>query len=209
LRLKRKDTMLHVKETLRKSIHLFSLVIPFGYRFILKDNRKLMFYVMLAALAIMLVIEFYRFWQKSFRKTFWWIFGLMLRRHELRDFTGATYLLFSAMLCVAFFEPVIVFFALSFLALGDTFAAMVGINMGRRKVGNGKKSLEGSLACFVVCFSYALLFGLHPDFYLHPVVAFTGALAATLAELSRLPVDDNVEMPLVSALAMTLAKIIF
>ncbi len=201
--------MLHVKETLRKSIHLSSLVIPFAYRFVLNDNRKLMFYITLAAFVAMLVIEFYRFWQKSFRKTFWWIFGLILRRHELRDFTGATYLLFSAMLCVAFFEPVIVFFALSFLALGDTFAAMVGINLGTRKLGKGKKSLEGSLACFVVCFSYALLFGLHQDFYVHPVVALTGALAATLAELSHLPVDDNVEMPLVSALAMTLAKVIF
>ncbi len=193
--------MLHLKETLRKSIHLASLAIPFAYRYLLHYNRKLMFFIMLAAFMIMLVTEFHRFWQKSFRKTFWWIFGLVLRRHELRDFTGATYLLFSAMLCVAFFEPEVVFFALAFLSIGDTFAAMVGINFGRRKILNSNKSLEGSLACFVACFIFALAFKLHP------VVAFSGALAATLAELSRLPVDDNVEVPIVSALVMTLARI--
>ncbi len=195
--------MLHLKETLRKSIHLGSLVIPFGYRYVLHYNRKLMFYILLMAFIVMLVTEFYRFWQKSFRKTFWWIFGVVLRRHELRDFTGATYLLFSAMICVAFFEPELVFFAMSFLAVGDTFAAMVGLNFGKRKINNSKKSLEGSLACFVSCFIFALAFRLNP------VVAFIGALAATLAEISRLPVDDNVEVPIVSALAMSLAKIFF
>ena len=186
--------MLQFKETLRKSIHLSSLAIPFAYRFILRDDRTLMFSIILAAFSVMLVIEFYRFWQKSFRKTFWWFFGLILRRHELRDFTGATYLLFSALLCVAFLEPVVAFFALSFLAVGDTFAAMVGMNFGKRKFKNSKKTLEGSLACFAACFIFVLAFGLHPRFYLHPVVAFTGALAATLAEISRLPVDDNVEV---------------
>lgn len=189
------------EETLRKGIHLASLIIPLSYRFVLNYNRKLMFFILLAVFVALLAVEFYRFWQKSFRKTFWWIFGIMLRRHELRDFTGATYLLFAALICVAFFEPEVVFFALSFLSLGDTFAAMVGINFGKRRIKNSRKSLEGSLACFAACSIYALAFRLHP------VVALTGALAATLAEVSRLPVDDNVEVPIVSALVMTLVRI--
>jgi dolichol kinase len=41
------------------------------------------------------------------------------------------------------------------------------------------------------------------------VVACAGAVAATLAEISRLPVDDNVEVPIVSALAMSLAQVFF
>lgn len=193
--------MLQIRETLRKSIHLSSLLIPLGYRYVLDNNRKLMFYLLLAALVAMLVIEFIRFWQRGFRKTFWWMFGLVLRKHELRDFTGATYLLFSSMLCVAFFEPNIAFCAMAFLSLGDTFAAMVGINFGKRRFKLVNKSLEGSLACFASC----LIFGL---FYAeNPVIACTGALAATLAELSPLPVDDNVEMPLVAAVVMTITRV--
>ncbi len=189
------------KESLRKSIHLGSLVIPFGYRYVLNYNRKQMFYILLVLFIAMLVVEFYRFWQKNFKKTFWWIFGLVLRRHELRDFTGATYLLFASVLCVAFFPPQLVFFALSFLAIGDTFAAMVGMNFGQRPLSGGRKSLEGSLACFVSCFIFALAFGLHP------LVSFVGALVATLAELSCVPLDDNIKIPLSSALAMALFQI--
>ncbi len=194
--------MFHLKETLRKSIHISSILLPLGYRYILGfENRKLMFYLLLMAFIVMMVIEFYRFWQRSFRKTFWWIFGMVLRKHELRDFTGATYLLFSAMICVAFFEPQIAFCSMAFLSLGDTFAAMVGINFGKRKFKHMNKSLEGSLACFVSCFIFALFF---VD---NPVMAFTGALAATLAELSKLPVDDNVEVPIVSAIVMTITTV--
>jgi len=162
-----------------------------------------MFFILLVAFLVMLVVEFNRFWQRGFRKTFWWLFGLVLRKHELRDFTGATYLLFAAMLCVAFFDKTIAFCAMSFLSLGDTFAAMVGINFGRRKFKRVNKSLEGSLACFAVCFVFGLLFAAQ----LHPIVVCVGALAATLAEMSQLPVDDNVEMPLVAAVAMTLTRV--
>ncbi|MFO8144441.1 MAG: phosphatidate cytidylyltransferase [Candidatus Syntrophosphaera sp.] len=193
--------MLHLKETLRKSIHLGSLAIPFGYRYVLGFNRKLMFFIILTAFVIMLIVEFHRLWQKNFRKTFWRMFGLVLRRHEVRDFTGATYLLFAAMFCVAFFEPMVAFCAMAFLSLGDTFAAMVGMNLGRRKYRHSNKSLEGSLACFTICFIFGLFFAGHP------LTAFTGALAATLAEASQLPIDDNVEMPISSGIVMTITRV--
>lgn len=194
--------MIRISETLRKSIHISSLLIPMFYRYVLGfEHRNQMFYLLLAAFVLSLVIEFHRLWQKSFKKTFWRMFGIVLRRHEIRDFTGATYLLFSAMLCVVFFLPEIAFCAMAFLSIGDTFAALVGINFGKRKFLGVSKSLEGSLACFCSCFIFGLFFAGHP------LLAFTGALAATLAELSRLPIDDNVEMPLASAIAMTLTKL--
>jgi len=194
--------MLHIRETLRKAIHISSLLIPLGYRYILDYNRKLMFLILLAAFVVMLIVEFNRFWQKNFRKAFWAMFGLVLRKHELRDFTGATYMLFADMLCVAFFDANIAFCAMSFLSLGDTFAAMVGINFGKRKYKFSNKSLEGSLACFAVCFLYGLWVFKHA-----PVMAFTGALGATFAEMSKLPIDDNVEIPLTSAIVMALTGI--
>ena len=194
--------MIHVKETLRKSIHIGSLSIPLFYRYVLTfDRRDWMSYLLLAAFMVSMVIEFQRFWQKSFRKTFWKIFGIVLRKHEVRDFTGATYLLFSAMICVTFFEPEVAFFAMSFLSIGDTFAALVGINLGKRKFRGSNKSLEGSLACFLSCFIYALAFKLNP------ITAFTGALAATASEVANLPIDDNLEMPLASALVMSITRI--
>ncbi|MDP2172907.1 MAG: phosphatidate cytidylyltransferase [Candidatus Cloacimonadaceae bacterium] len=194
--------MIELSETLRKGIHISSLVIPFSYRYLLGFNRKLAFYILLAAFIINLTIEFHRFWQKSFKKTFYRIFGLILRRHEMRDFTGATYLIFSAMICVAFFEPLIAFCAMAFVSIGDTFAAIIGINFGKRKFLGMRKSLEGSLACFVSTF----IFGL---FFLNsPVQALFGSIAATVAELVNIPVDDNLKIPVFSAIVMTLTGIL-
>ncbi|MDD4309032.1 MAG: phosphatidate cytidylyltransferase [Candidatus Cloacimonetes bacterium] len=191
-----------LSETLRKSIHLSSLIIPFSYKYLFGYNRRLGFSMLLLAFTFSMVIEFQRFWQRNFRKTFHKIFGQILRRHELKDFTGATYMLFAAMLCVAFFEPVIASCAMAFLSIGDTFAALVGMNFGKRKFVGMSKSMEGSLACFVSCF----IFGL---FWLKsPILALGGALAATLAELWKIPLDDNLKIPLGSGLVMTMLSIV-
>ncbi len=137
------------------------------------------------------------------------MFGLILRRHERKDFTGATYLLFSAMICVAFLEPLIASCAMAFLSIGDTFAAMVGMNFGKRKFAGLSKSLEGSLACFVSCLVFALLWlKSSPYQSTFLILSLGGALAATLAELWRLPLDDNLKIPLVSGLVMTGLSII-
>lgn len=197
-----------LSETLRKSIHLGSLVIPFSYRYLLGFNRRLTFSLLLIALAVSLVIEFHRLWQKSFRKTFNKVFGLILRRHEQKDFTGATYLLFSAMICVAFFEPYIASCAMAFLSIGDTFAAMIGLSFGKRKFLGMSKSLEGSIACFASCFIFGIFWLNTATLPYYPFLAFGGAIAATVAELGRLPLDDNLKVPLGAGIIMTLLYII-
>lgn len=195
-------SMGHLSETLRKSIHLGSLVIPLSYRYLLGYNRRLGFSLLLISLIISLVIEFNRFWQRSFRKTFHRIFGMILRRHELKDFTGATYLLFASVLCFAFYEPRIAAASIAFLSIGDTFAALVGLNFGRRKFLNNKKSLEGSLACFVSC----VIFGI---WWLgDPRMVIPGAIAATIAELCTIPLDDNIKIPLIAGFTMTISSIL-
>ncbi|HNX02728.1 MAG: phosphatidate cytidylyltransferase [Candidatus Cloacimonas sp.] len=193
--------MIELGETLRKGIHISSLIIPLGYRYLLSFNRAWGFSLLLIAFSLSLVIEFYRFWQKDFHRTFYRVFGILLRKHELRNFTGATYMLFSAVICVAFFNPLIASCAMAFLTIGDTFAALVGINFGKRWFNNRNKSLEGSLACFISC----AIFGI---FWLgNPLLAVLGALSATIAELCNIPLDDNIKIPIVSALVMTLLSI--
>ena len=190
-----------LSEAARKSIHLSSLVIPFGYRYVLGYNRHMAFVLLLSALSISLIIEFNRFWQRSFRKTFYRIFGSILRRHEFKDLTGATYLLFASLLCVAFFEPRIAAASIAFLSIGDTFAALIGMNFGKRKFLRNSKTLEGSLACFVSC----MIFGI---WWLgSPWLAILGALAATAAELVNIALDDNITIPLTAGIVMSLVSV--
>ena len=125
-------------------------------------------------------------------------FSPILRSQEQKGGpTGATYFLIGSFLCVLFFDKTLAIVCLCFLTLGDLCAALIGKQWGRIKLFS-RKSLEGSVACFVVCAAIALLMRLHP------AVAITGALVATVVELLPIGVDDNITMPLISGFAMHL-----
>lgn len=189
------------KELYRKSFHVSSILLPLSYYFIFQ-NRKMMFLVLIPLTVIALVIDIARLEHKTFKRIFYNLVGLLLRKHEIHNFTGATYLMISAVLCIGFFPKEIAVVSLAFLAIGDTLAAIVGIPLGKRKLLNTNKSLEGSLACFAGCFVFGLLF-------LNPVVALIGAFTATVAEFSRIPIDDNIKIPIASGLVMSFVNMFF
>ena len=183
-----------ISESYRKAIHLGSLILPFSYRFIFHNDRKITFLFLIPITLIFLISEIFRLKNKNFKNIFYNIFGLIIRKHEHNDFTGATYLLISTVICIAIFSPEIAFLALSFLAIGDTLAAIIGKSFGKRRLEN-KKSLEGTLACFIGTFSFAL-------FFIHPALAFFGALSTAIAEVVNIPLDDNIKIPVISGLVM-------
>ena len=183
------------QELRRKSIHLLGLVFPILYVF---TTRHTAIIAVGALLAIAIGVELLKVLLPAFRGIFNRIFSPMLRSQERRGgFTGATYYLIGSFLCILLFDKTLAIVCLCFLTLGDLVAALIGKQWGRIKL-FARKSLEGSLACFVVCTGIALLIGLHP------IVAIVGALVATLIELLPTGVDDNVTIPLISGLAMHL-----
>lgn len=184
-----------VRELRRKSIHLLGLVFPILYVF---TTRHTAIIAVGSLLAIALGVELLKAFLPAFRVIFVRVFSPMLRSQERRGgLTGATYYLIGSFLCVLLFDKTLAIVCLCFLTLGDLFAALVGKQWGRIKL-FARKSLEGSLACFIVCTAIALLMGFHP------IVAIAGALVATLIELLPTGVNDNVTIPLISGLAMHL-----
>ena len=99
--------------------------------------------------------------------------------------------------------------AIIFLVLGDMAAALIGVSFGGEvaslKLGReGKKSVEGSLAMFCVCFLVAMVF--FWDVQLSEYAAVVAAATATLTELYEpLLLDDNLTIPFFSALALQVA----
>ncbi|HOW27624.1 MAG TPA: hypothetical protein PK876_03860 [Elusimicrobiota bacterium] len=91
---------------------------------------------------------------------------------------------------------------LIYLLLGDMTAALVGQTWGHFRIGG--KSLEGGLACFLVCwFAGALCLqpaGGMPE-------ALIGALIATLCELLPLPFDDNLWIPWIPGITLSVLRI--
>jgi len=191
-------TSKHKSEVFRKSIHFSLILLPLAYRYLVDYDKRITLIVLFSLLSISLLVEIFRMKHPTFKRIFFDLFGLMLRKREYHDFTSATYMLISVTLCIVIFSPEVAFIAISFLAIGDTLAALVGVRFGKRKLFGTDKSLEGSIACFAGTFVFAM-------FYLNPIIAFLGALSAALAESVPMWIDDNIKVPITSGIVMTIA----
>ena len=124
-------------------------------------------------------------------------FRPIIRKHELTRFTGATYFVASTLLSFYLFDSDLAIVVITFLVLGDTFAALIGKTFGRIKILD--KTLEGTLACLIIC----LLVGIP---MLGWKLGLIGAFVATIVELLPIPLDDNFRIPLAAGLVMQLLK---
>lgn len=202
------------EEINRKLLHVFSgTLIPAGIFYIpkLPGYSSVTPVVVLGLLTVgSLVLEYLRFHNGVVQRLFTAAGSSMLRRSEQNTLTGATYIFMSAFICslLFFHNPHIAFIALSLFILGDAVAALVGISMGRIRI--GKKSLEGSTACFLL--GLLLFFCVYPRVPMlldqwHGAVPvpliLIASLANTLFELfpvggNRLKINDNLSVPVIT-----------
>lgn len=214
------------EEIYRKLLHLsLALLMPAGIFYLPKIPG-----VGLAVPPILLVIifvisitvELLRFRLPAVQKVFENFFGSMLRSEERHSFTGSTYVVGSALLCSVLFYsyPHVSFLALTTFIVGDAAAALIGQSIGRIRI--GRKSLEGSLGCFLTCITmYVWLFPVLPmllDIWNGKVpgqMILAASLSVTVFELIPLKVskhvtiNDNLAVPVITGILIVgLSKII-
>ena len=189
--------MISINEYQRKAIHLFNLIIPFSYWFIIPDQNQFKI-IIITFTALFILADYFRTKSKLIKKLFILFFDKMLREHELKgQFTGATWVMISASVTILVFSKYIAIISLIFMSIGDTFAALIGRKYGKLKIYD--KSFEGFLGGLIVCLVAAYFYDPLP-FY----ISSFGALAAMLLETLPLPFDDNFRIPIGSAIIMTI-----
>ncbi len=181
----------------RKLFHEIGLLIPICY-YLFFDKKEAIFGMSIIVI-IFVFIEFLRL-RYNFGKEFIpKVVGKTLRDYEKVDLSAATYFIISSFFTILLFEKYIAVAAISYNSIGDFFSAIIGKRYGKRKYMGGKKSIEGSLACFVSCMIVGLVI-------LNPLLALVGAVAATFAEGYLIKVNDNLSIPLVSGIVLTLVS---
>lgn len=163
-------------------------------------------------------------------------FRALLREREASTLTSSAWLLIAACIVFIFYPKPIATIALTFVAVGDPIAGIVGERWGQRtqkrslstgqkpdslggfslellsKVSNfvlviaNGKSLEGSAACLAACLVAGAILTAITHVALWVVVL--GAICATLVELLSLPPNDNLAIPLVTGGIMSLVKLL-
>ncbi|MFW6125634.1 MAG: diacylglycerol/polyprenol kinase family protein [Chloroflexota bacterium] len=132
-----------------------------------------------------------------------WLFARLaslLRGEEKRRPSGATYLVMACLVTALAFQRDIAAAAMLFVSLGDPAATLIGIWQGRVRVGG--RSILGNVTCLVVCLACAALLAYSLD-GLSLTVALVGAISASVFQAIPLRLNDNVIIPVGSAVVMT------
>lgn len=182
------------QETVRKAVHLATIVLPVWMRWM---PPPWSWRGPVLAFVLVLVADVLRLWWEPVRQRLGPLVAAYLRPHERRGLISVHYLTGTAALLACTVPAAVAATAVGYLVVGDAAAALVGQRFGHHRL--GKKTLEGSAACLVCCLVLGALWmpGRWP-------AVLGGALAATLVEALPLGVDDNLSVPLVAAAVLLL-----
>ncbi len=201
-------------ELRRKTFHLTGALIPIVYYFLDRETALIGLSIINA---VLLSVEWLRLNGKiEFSK------GL-LRPHENKQVAAYIYFQMAALISILVFDKTIAIAALLMLAIGDTVSGLAGsiIRGGDVRNHDTKKIAIKPLPIMAAMFTVCILIGLvllnvplAADMsYLSFPIYVAGAAGATLGDAVPLrihgkPVDDNLVIPLLSGVFMSVARVI-
>ena len=192
------DPLTYRQEIYRKFIHLSSSVIALALWYFGKET----FLPWLIGVAIILpLLDYGRHHIDLLRRIYTYYFTVFTRPIEYRNLSGASWVVIGATLTTIIFNENTAIIGLLVLSLADSAAAIIGLQFGNTHLFN--KSLEGSTAFFIVAF--LIVFYFSPGFFLINLIAVSTATAVELFSTPRM--NDNLFIPLVTALMLTLGRV--
>jgi dolichol kinase len=189
-------------ELTRKALHLGWALVPALYASGVSRDRIVLLLVVATATA--LGVELARRQSGVVRSQFQRLTGELLRAHEHQRISGATWLLVSFLSVVILFEAPIAISGMWAVAVGDASAALVGRTFGRLRIGQSRKTIEGSVACVLMTAAGALLVA-----GLSPMVSLVAGLIAAAAEWPSWPLDDNIRVGVIVSAGILLCHMAF
>ena len=181
----------------RKALHVIFAIYFFAYYAVLNftKSKTIATISLLTIFLILLVIEYIRTKQKIKIP----VFQNLWRKEEQKKFGGEIYYMISIIILTIFFEFKIAAIAILMLAFGDSAATLIGLKFGKHKIKSSKKktSIEGSITELIV--NLIIGFTLWQNWIIIPM-----AITATLTETYIAKLDDNLTIPIITALVGTI-----
>ena len=175
---------------LRKLFHFSGIIIPVIY---FLTDRQTALIVTGSIFVVDIVLETLRI--KGVMKVAF--IENSMKKEESNRLSGSFFYVLSGLITIIFFEKNIAVSSLFVLSVADPLSSLLGIRFGRVRLFG--KSLEGTMTFFVVSFLILRMLS-----FSLPVAAAAAVIASLTELFSSRPIDDNLSIPLVTAVALTL-----
>ena len=219
----------------RKAWHLLGFITPIIFYFdLLKGSfglahasRAIIFSSIAGFLVVLVISDTLRLSNKKFGEFYWKVFGKMMKEKEKERLNGTLPYMLSNAFVVLLFPPEVAFLAIMYLLIGDPSAAFFGSKFGSYRFYNGKSlvgvvsfilsTLLGGILLTYVFYQtnpqsvFALVQHGSVSFAIIAIIAL-GSITAGLVEFFsghawKGILDDNLTIPVSSAIVVTIATI--
>jgi diacylglycerol kinase (CTP) len=152
------------------------------------------------------LLDFIRNRIPVFNKIFIRIVGPLMRRSEREGVSGLPFYALGVSLSLFFYSRDIAIVSTMFLVFSDPLSSFFGVLYGKDKI-LPNKSLQGAVAGFFTCYLIALFYGMNSTTLGTHLLVFAvvaGVIGAASELISALNIDDNLTIPVLSGLGMTI-----
>jgi diacylglycerol kinase (CTP) len=134
------------------------------------------------------------------------IMGPLMRRSEKEGFSGLPFYALGVSLSLFFFSRDIAIVSSMFLVFSDPLSSFFGVLYGKDKI-VPNKSLQGAVAGFFTCYLITLFYAMNTTTLGTHLLVFSivaGVIGSASELVSAFNIDDNLTIPVLSGLGMTL-----
>jgi diacylglycerol kinase (CTP) len=165
--------------------------------------RDSLFYLSLAAI-IVIPFDILRLKRSDLNHRIVRFFRWIIRIEEVATLSGTSFLIVGTFLVVLLFPKNIATLSILFLAFGDPASSIIGVLYGKDKIW-GRKSLQGALACFLVCSAVSAVYFFTHNLMIERLVlvSILGGIIGSLSEIIQIKrLDDNMTFPVFAAFGL-------
>lgn len=134
------------------------------------------------------------------------VMGPLMRRSERDGMSGLPFYALGVSLALFFYKRDIAILSIMFLVFSDPLSSFFGVLYGKDKI-MPNKSLQGAVAGFFTCYLITLFYAMNTSTVGTHLLIFSvaaGVIGALSELVSAFNVDDNLTIPVLSGLGMTL-----
>jgi len=112
---------------------------------------------------------------------------------------GQTAYLIAVILVIVFFSKTIAIYSLVFTIFGDAASGVIGKRFGKIRFWK-EKSIAGTISFFVSAFIIGIILNFLPSLQIGWLKILEGSAFSAFIEFLPLPVDDNLSVPILTAI---------